>query len=132
MAIVNSAGAKVRLILATRDLDQSNQLVRDIKQSAIPYVVDLISDPNGVDSAITDAVAGPVEMATVIVLDYTLTTDITGEIAARIKSLSATFPVECVVVNPPDDARARAGLTALGVTLYDDAGAALGAGASFH
>lgn len=132
MVLLNSAGAKIRLILATRDLKESQPFIRDVEKSKVSYLLQHVADASAVDLAITEAVSPGTEMATVVVLDHALTSDLTEEIAARVKKLSAGFPVECVVVNPPPEPHARKRLASLGATLFDEAASAAGIPATFH
>lgn len=132
MVRVNSALAKIRLLLATQDLEASKQFIRDVEKSQISYVLHHITEATAIDLAIIEAVADTSGIATVVVLDHALTSDITEEIAFRINSLGADFPIECVIVNPPSEPELRMRLTNLGATLFDDAVASDANRTTFH
>jgi hypothetical protein len=118
--IQHSAIAQLRLILISNDTAELTKLRDDMRASRLSYQFHHISSSADLVEALEPHLASVQTTPVVIVVDYGFTRRECERVLAYAKLSSRNMAIECVVTNPPGDAKIRAKLKRLGATLFDE------------
>jgi hypothetical protein len=117
----DTATAQIQLILASNDRTRLRALQSDLRSSKFAYFfVNLVQRETLLSAVKTQIRQNGGKIPIVLVLDFRFARKDASALLEIVRAASRSLAIECVITDPPEDARTRERLSSLGARLFDN------------